>query len=405
VGFVKSVAENREENMGEMNRTRGVQMVMAFFILICPALVVGEEWGFRPDRAEWLEFGGEMRMDFIVPEEVESYVYLDRVEIDIKAIITEGVYSKGILLFASPEPKKFELDIPMWYTRLSLGANWLKLGLTDRFIAPKDMDLGSRKTAGYPLSGVSFWRDEQYNVTLGGLFHGLLGEDIRYRLSYGSGLKLSDRRTGDHKFDYTEGVRDEIFHDDDHGQHGDEIGAGLGFRHHFYPEASLDLVGFGIWSRMTDEDDKGDDLTLYPDHNDQQRLGGRIVFAAEMPVAFGEAEPLLMAEYIVAKDGKLDRNSWYVQASCEFSFARPLIAGRFLTEIEPLIRYGKYTVDAEKKEFTDPLTWDRTQLTGALLIDLVKNVGLRIEYDMNTETTGNGEIANNELRVQLRTRW
>ena len=58
-----------------------------------------------------------------------------------------------------------------------------------------------------------------------------------------------------------------------------------------------------------------------------------------------------------------------------------------------------------EKDFYDPLTWDRTQLTGALLIDIVDNVSLRIEYDMNTETTGGDEILNDELSVQLRTRW
>lgn len=417
--------------MGGMNRTRGVQMVMALLILICPALVWGEKLGFRPDRAEWLEFGGEARMDIIVPEKADSYIEMDRVEIDLKAIITAGVYTKGTVRFLHEKgEKEADVDLPMWYTRFSHGAHWLRAGLTDRFIEPGEMDEGSRKTAGYPLSGNLFWRDEQYNVTLGGMFL-FLGGDIRYRLSAGTGLALDDRRPGDHKFDYEdeinieervgiiddtigiiddttwEGIRDELFHDEDHGQHGDEFAIGLGYRRHFYPEASLDLVGFAIRSRVRpevgDDEPAGEDLIGWPDDK-QQRIGGRIVFAAEMPVALGEAEPLFMAEYIVAKDGKLNRNSWYVQASYELSFARPLIAGRFLTEIEPLIRYGQYVVDVEK-DFYDPLTWDRTQLTGALLIDIVDNVSLRIEYDMNTETTGGDEILNDELSVQLRTRW
>lgn len=361
--------------------------------------------GFRPPRADWLKIGGEVRLDLIVPQEVDSYVELDRVELEIKALIADGVYTAGTINFGVDE-----VEISEWYTRFSLDDHWLRVGLTDRFIAPGDMDLGSRKTAGHPLSSVAFWRDEHWNLTLGGMFPGAMG-DWRYRLSFGSGLALDDRRPGDHRFDYTpdpeepgEYIEDELFHDDDHGQRGDEFGLGLGHRFHFYPEATLDLVGFGIWSRMTAEDDEGDAFTGFPQHDNQQRLGFRIVYEAEISVPLGEAEPLLMFEYIAAEDGKLERDAWYLQASYELSLARPLIRDRFITEIEPLIRFGKYNVDVAKC-FYDPLTWDREQLTLALLADIVDNVSLRIEYDINDEETGGREIDNNEFRVQLRTRW
>ncbi len=362
-------------------------------------------------RADWLEFGGELRLDMIVPEEAESYVEMDQVELDIKALLAEGVYTQGTFQITKTGDDDFKISVPEWYTRFSLGNHWLKMGLTPRFIAPGDLDLGSHRTAGHPLISTAFWRDEQHNITLGGMIPGAMGE-WRYRLSYGSGLRLADRRPGDHRFDYTYvwcvddgeyvGIGDEMLHDDDHHRiDGDEIGLGLGYRHHFYPEATLDLVGFGIWSRIPgDERPALYRLVGWPQENDQQRLGVRVVYEAEVPAG----EMLLMAGFIAAEDGKLDRDAWFLQASHEFEFPAPLIGDRFLTAVEPLIRYGHYNVDVVKY-FIDPLTWDRQQLTLALLTDLVDNVSLRIEYDINTEDTGGREIENNEFRVQLRARW
>ena len=33
--------------------------------------------GFRPPRADWLEIEGEVRIDLIVPQEADSYVYFN----------------------------------------------------------------------------------------------------------------------------------------------------------------------------------------------------------------------------------------------------------------------------------------------------------------------------------------
>ncbi len=383
--------------------------MLVFSVLVCPASVDAsdreirelekrikaleeEKWGFRPDRAEWLEFGGEKRLELIVPEKADSYAGLDRVEIDLKATITEGVYSKGTLKF---EETRVEVD--EWYTRFSLEDHWLKAGLTDRFIKPRDLDLGDRKTAGYPLGGIAFWRDEQYNLTFGGMFPEVMGGDIRYRLSYGSGLILGRRRPGDHTFtDPGVRVEDRLIHDDDHGQLGDEIGLGLGYRYHFGEKDTLDLVGFGIWSRANSPHADVRGLIGWPKEKDQQRIGGRVVYRP--------GASMFMAEYIDAKDGRLDRDAWYLQASHKVEFPDPLIGGRFFTAVEPLIRYGEYDVDTAKV-FRNPLTWDREQLTLALLCDITKNVSLRLECDINDERTGGRGIGNDEFRAQLRTRW
>ena len=51
--------------------------------------------------------------------------------------------------------------------------------------------------------------------------------------------------------------------------------------------------------------------------------------------------------------------------------------------------------------FPDPLTWDREELTLAVIAEIFKNLKLKTEYTVNTEETGNDEVDNNELVIQL----
>jgi hypothetical protein len=367
--------------------------------------------GFRPVRADWLKMGGEMRLNLIVPEEAESYIYLYRVALDIRANITEGVYTKGQIRVIGDAPlpgdvpRDFAIDLDHWYTRFSLEDHWLQVGLTERFFAPGYMDRGSRRTTGYTLLTTAFWRDEQYNLTLGGTFPGVMGGDISYRFSLGSGLRLRARRPGDHSFtDPGVATSDVMLHDDDRGQNMDEIGLGLGYRYHFHPDTTLDLVGFNFWSRIPaiGVDERLGGQLLRPligwPKDDQHRKGVRAVYDTRIPAG----RTRLMGEYVVAEDGRLDRDGWSLQASHEFSFPAPLIGGRFITGMEPVIRYVRYNVNVPKV-FREPLTWDRQQLTLALLVDITRNVSLKLEQDFNSEDTGGREIPNDEFRAQLRT--
>ncbi len=367
--------------------------------------------GLRPERADWLELGGDLRFNLVVPESatVLNYIEIDRLQFNFRATLSNGVYTAGNIQFRHGAGAATATSlVDKWYTRFSLGDHWLRAGLTDRFIEPGEMDLGSRLTAAYPILAAAFYRDEQYNVTAGGLFPTGFG-DIRYRLSYGAGLIPGNRRPTEHGApSFVVGLStatDIFFADRDHGQRADEFGVGLGYRSHFGKDGTADLVGFGLVSRMTASPSRPTaihskdwatfiNVIGWPE-NKQQRIGGRIVLR--------KASWLLMSEYIDATDGNLNRDAWNAQLSHRFKF-NPLIGGRFLTAVEPLVRYGQYIVNTPKT-LANPFTWDREQWNFAILCDIVRNVSLRIEYDVNKEITGGQEMANDEFRTQLRTRW
>lgn len=50
---------------------------------------------------------------------------------------------------------------------------------------------------------------------------------------------------------------------------------------------------------------------------------------------------------------------------------------------------------------TDSLTWDRNQITLAVIIDILKDSKLKLEYYINDEDIGGKDIDNNEFLMQL----
>lgn len=100
----------------------------------------------------------------------------------------------------------------------------------------------------------------------------------------------------------------------------------------------------------------------------------------------------LFGQYIRGQDGRLDRHGWYIQPSYQFKFPER----KRLNTLEVLLRYGGLDVDIARDP-TDSLTWDRNQTTLAVIIDIIKNTKLKLEYYINDEHTGGKRIDNNEF--------
>lgn len=73
---------------------------------------------------------------------------------------------------------------------------------------------------------------------------------------------------------------------------------------------------------------------------------------------------------------------------------------KFFTSVEPFIRYGCLNVDLPNVT-ANSLTWDREMTTLALLVNIVKNTKLKIEYYFNDEDTGGASVKNDEFLAQL----
>ena len=108
-----------------------------------------------------------------------------------------------------------------------------------------------------------------------------------------------------------------------------------------------------------------------------------------------------LTQYINAEDGDLDRYAWFVQPSYKVKLPWDW---KYCKAHDLLVRYGQYRVDTTTA-FSKPCTWDREELTFAVITDIVKNIQLKTEYSINDEDTGNGDVNNNELLMQLKVKF
>jgi hypothetical protein len=110
----------------------------------------------------------------------------------------------------------------------------------------------------------------------------------------------------------------------------------------------------------------------------------------------------LYGQFCNGRLGRLGRAAWYGQGSYKwrgegFSF----LGTRWLRSVEPVLRYGVLDLDMVPDP-DEPLTWDRTMLTAALAVEILKEAEILIEYSWNGETTGGAGVRNDEFLVQLR---
>ena len=350
--------------------------------------IKAEEGGFLSLKGAKLGLGGELELEFRDTQKDEGVkdsnarFQLDKFTLKPKVEFEDTDISlKAEIEFN--EDKGFFSEGGVCFGGLPLDSR-LFAGLGDRFIGI------SRKTESYPLLATMLWRYEQlqlnWEAEVSPFYCGI---------AIGEGLKLGTKQVAE---DSSYKMLADKRNAGDRTGHL-EYGVKLGIRPNIGDWGAINILGFGFWSELS-EDDK-DILKFYlPNYisnsDKMRRYGGRVVYTYE----FDKLRKLdLVGEYAYLEDGELDRNSWYLQCSYKWKFDRP-----YFRSFEPLIRYGRLDTDWEKA-FNEPASWDREKITIALITDVIKNVKIKAEYYINDEETGSRDVDNSEALVQLETKF
>ncbi len=330
------------------------------------------------------EIGGELEMEFVDTQndaavsEPEPHFQLDKFVLSPKVKIADDVTLYGEIDMNQSSTAVSEVWLK--FSELPLQSE-LKFGLDDRFI---EMD---RKTESYPLAGNAFWRDEEIGVTWS------TGTKPFYTvLTVSQGEELDTKQVGEDN-SYV------MLHDNTltSGYGGiKEVGLGVGHKSELGRIGNLNLLGFGYLDQLSDADIAylKSNLSSYDSNKDDQWRAG-------INLDYRKDDFTFISQYIDAKDGDLDRSVWFVQPSYHFVLPFEWKYGRGQ---EILVRYGQYRLDTSRS-FGKPATWDRDELTFALITDVVKNIKVKTEYSIYGEETGDGSVNNNELLMQLEVRF
>lgn len=343
-----------------------------------------ETGGLLSLRGEKWQLGGELEFEFVdtqkhaAVDEPEAHFQLDKFMLIPKVSFTDDIYLYGEIEFyrTSSEVKKVFAHFD------NLPSNsFLRLGIDERFMKP------SRKTERYPLVGNAFWRDSAAGIFAGGML-----KPLYWHFSYSSGFAVAQRAI-------TEDNSLAMIHDhrktSDYSSPG-ELGWGLGFEYDFEKLGKFDALGFFYLSKMSaaDETTLRTDVTGYDsDERDQYRYGLNLNYV------LGNAS--LFTHFIQARDGDLDRFSWYIQPSYKIKLGER----KFFYAVEPLFRYGALSLNIDEA-VDDSLTWDREEFTFALITDIYKNIKLKTEYTIDQMDKGIGGTKNyGEFLAQLEVKF
>ncbi len=334
-------------------------------------------------RGAKLEIGGELELEIIDSQanggggNSNPRMSIDKIVITPKVHVSSDILFKADIEFSPDSAVKLD---EAWVKFSGLPLNsWVTLGQEDPFIHV------SRKTESYPILGYAFWQDEDLGVFMGGS-----AGPVYYRLSATNGRRLRDRQASE---DATFPIPTD---DDSNGENNanKQIGVGLGLNHSFKDGHSVDILPFWYTADLTANDITYlNTISGYANttNQDQTRYG------VNLDYTLGGFE--FFAQYMMAEDGVLDRDGWYVQPS----YKQKLGMNR-LQSVEFLLRYEEYNVDLPNVS-TDSRTWDRQTMTIAIISEIVKGLKIKTEYYLNDEDTGGSDVDNNELLVQAEVKF
>jgi hypothetical protein len=354
-----------------------------------------------PTMRGWtIEIGGELEYEYVDTENDESVsaqapstpggrFSLDKLVLTPKVHYGEHLALKADLEFTSESVKVDEVYVTLKKLATAPYLDYIKLGLDDVFNSPNTG--WSRHVEDYPLIGTAFWQDEERMLEVGGDV-GLT--PFYWRLALANGRRLSTRSPND---DGSGGYP--ILHDDDDNADDNfdkEYRAGIGFQYDTKRLGSIDVLGWGADSELSANDLVTlQGITGYPSGSSSDSTNDENNEVGLMAKYNWQAFEL-QAQLIHAQDGELERSGWFVQPQYEIP-----IGAKYLESITPFFRYGELNVDDIPAVTTDSLTWDRQKLTFALIADIMKQVKVKVEYKINDEDTGGGDVNNNEFVAQL----
>lgn len=341
------------------------------------------EGGLLSFKGKNWEIGGELELEFVDTQddtnigEPEPHFQIDKFSLIPRVHFAEDITLEADLYFQDSSARVDEAFVT--FAKLPFNSE-LKVGLDDRFIMPK------RMTERWPLAATAFWKDEEFGITWSTEqepFYGIL--------TWSQGLEIDETDVGE---DDSSGNYAMLHDDSRRSNYGGikEVGVGLGLKQELGDLGEVDILGFGYFNELTDNDISTlkSDISSYTSNDDEQyRIGANFDYTLRNFNFF--------AQYIDAKDGDLDRYAWYVQPSYKVELP---FGWKYCNDHTFLVRYGEYDVDTTKA-FGNPCTWGREELTFAVITEVAKNIKLKSEYTIDDEKTGDGEVDNDELVVQL----
>ena len=260
-------------------------------------------------------------------------------------------------------------------------------------------DDGPRRwTETYPISGVSFWKDEDLALLAGGDHPISQSLDFFWRGSFANGLSLG----------HDELTRNEIYpilQDDRHLRNisldvggNKEIGAGAGFRAQFSNAHTMSVFGFYNYSKLTPQDITylSNVISGYTSQENQNFFMG-------LNTELNWRGFNVFSQYIYAKDGEVKRQAYYVQPSLLLYAADR----KYFNAMRFLYRWNGLGVRAKglaSNIQASPMTWDRTTHTLATSLRIYKFLEFKNEWNLHQENPGGStkEVHNDEFISQLR---
>ncbi len=414
------------------------------------------------DGAE-IEFGGKLELNLIDTasersllvgrtDNPDTHLEFDRLRLTPVIDVGRGISIAGQLDFLADEDSFIKEAVFEWdYDHDWWLESVVSIGLDDTFI---HRGPGSRLSESYPLLGDAFWRDEEiaiiWALTLGNPkgnpvemakiqmdehppretltdstkfdafdFNNNPGA-LTFHFSLGDGLAVDS-----HSVNKDKAQLQRVIHDDrrvDDGLALRHFGAGVTYQRDFNRLGEVGVSGFYFNDEMNDDDinflQQGltlfDDLTNAPlagyglsGSNTKYRYGATVTYHLEgfhildywMDTKPGDGL-YLTAQYMEARDGQLEREGYYVQASYRYSFQQPLFGERYVRYVEPFVRWGELESNVSKIASL-PLTWDREEIVFGLVTEVTGKVMIKTEYALHDETTGGSDVNNDEFLFQL----
>jgi hypothetical protein len=367
-----------------------------------------------------VDVGGEIEIEYVdvqaerhsgadVTEHPEGRVQIDFAAITVKASLARGVFGRFEARFRPAEPVDVQEAI-FRVQGLPL-EGFTQVGWDSRIVKPR------RKTESYPLAGTAFWKGKELGLQVGieweffehrreaeveleGVAEKKPGKEISLALvvegSVGNGMALGKRPIGEDPSFRMLGF-EEVNLDWNQSK---EAGLSLGLKGRLFSKLRFDLSAFAYASMLSEQDRQILwDLPGYGswESRDHWFFGYSARFRYEGATLF--------AHFCKGRLGRLGRGAWYVQGSYEFEWKGfDFLETRFFRSVEPVFRYGALDLDMIHDP-ADPLTWNRDRITLALLIGIVKTASLKLEYNLNGETTGGDEVRNDEFVALVEVRF
>jgi len=306
--------------------------------------------------------------------QVDKFTIIPLVKID------EDISFGSLLLFKSTSTRVDEYYIK--FKNLAYKSEF-KIGNDDRITN----EWPKRRTEAFALIDSAFARDDETGIT----WSRDRKEDVFWSITLSNGYKLGESAAAEDK-------SFKFLHDDRQTTDANQNKAlGLGLGWNFKPAKShkTGLMVYAYSAKLSNDDITtlqaipGYDLT----NDDTSYRYGLALNGKTGRWNYG-------AKNIIARDGVLERDGWYVQAGHSFK----LNHNAYLQSIEPFIRYGEMNVDLPDV-FSSPLTWDRSMMTLAVILGIKKNFKIKIEYYINDEETGALPVENNEFVTQFEAKF